>query len=107
METKELKVNQISLYREIARNLVNPLEVVREAISNTHDAAAQEISIRIFRNEANQFCIEFADDGDGMGEKEFERFFNLGDSLKAQNNIGQKGLGTKTFFRSGRAPGYY
>jgi len=102
METKELKVNQISLYREIARNLVNPLEVVREAISNTHDAAAQEISIRIFRNEANQFCIEFADDGDGMGEKEFERFFNLGDSLKAQNNIGQKGLGTKTFFRSGR-----
>ena len=33
-----------------------------------------------------------------MDEEDFERFFNLGDSIKAKNHIGQKGLGTKTFF---------
>lgn len=97
---KELKVNQISLYREIAKNLVNPLEVIQEAISNAHDAQSKEIMIKIFRNTSNIFCIEISDDGNGMGEQEFERFFNLGDSQKLQNNIGQKGLGTKTYFRS-------
>lgn len=102
MVEKNLKVNDVSLYREIARNLVNPLEVIREAISNSHDAKSNDISIKIFRNDANKFCIEIADDGDGMGEQDFERFFNLGDSLKEKNNIGQKGLGTKTYFRSGK-----
>ncbi|MCO5251074.1 MAG: ATP-binding protein [Candidatus Kapabacteria bacterium] len=97
---KELKVNQISLYREIAKNLVNPLEVIREAISNSHDAKSSEIMIKIFRNSDNIFCIEISDDGNGMGVEEFERFFNLGDSQKLKNNIGQKGLGTKTYFRS-------
>ena len=97
---KELKVNQISLYREIAKNLVNPLEVIREAISNSHDAQAKEILIRTFRNKENVFCIEISDDGNGMAENEFERFFNLGDSKKLIKNIGQKGLGTKTYFRS-------
>ena len=97
---KELKVNQISLYREIAKNLVNPLEVIREALSNAHDAKSTEIMIRIYRDSDNVFCIEISDDGNGMGENEFERFFNLGDSQKLQVNIGQKGLGTKTYFRS-------
>jgi hypothetical protein len=97
---KELKVNQISLYREIAKNLANPLEVIREAISNSHDAQSKEIMIRIYRNPNNIFCVEISDDGNGMGEQEFERFFNLGDSQKLTNNIGQKGLGTKTYFRS-------
>jgi hypothetical protein len=102
MSEKSLNVNSVSLYREIARNLVNPLEVIREAISNSHDAKANDISISIYYNNSNQFCIELADDGEGMGEIEFERFFNLGDSLKATNNIGQKGLGTKTYFRSAK-----
>jgi hypothetical protein len=101
MELKELSVNNVSLYREIARNLVNPMEVLREAISNSHDAKSDEIQIDIYRNESDEFCIKISDDGDGMNEKDFERFFNLGDSLKQNNNIGQKGLGTKTYFRSG------
>lgn len=102
MALKNLKVNDVSLYREIAQNLVNPLEVIREAISNSHDAKSSDISIKIFLNSDNKFCLEIADDGDGMGIIEFERFFNLGDSLKAKNYIGQKGLGTKTYFRSAK-----
>ena len=98
---KQLKVNQVSLYREIAKNLVNPLEVIREAISNSHDALAKEIMIKIDRtSQTNKIIIEISDDGNGMDEMGFERFFNLGDSQKLQNLIGQKGLGTKTYFRS-------
>ncbi|ABO48847.1 hypothetical protein Dred_0298 [Desulforamulus reducens MI-1] len=97
---KKLNVNEVSLYREIAKNLVNPLEVIREAISNSHDAQANEIRIKIYRNSDNALCIQISDDGKGMSEEDFERFFNLGDSLKKDNNIGQKGLGTKTYFRS-------
>ena len=102
MAKKELKVNDVSLYREIARNLVNPLEVIREAISNSHDAKSENIQIEIFRNDLDEFCLRISDDGDGMKEEDFERFFNLGDSLKHGNNIGQKGLGTKTYFRCGK-----
>ncbi len=98
---KPLNVNQVSLYREIAQNLVNPLEVIRESISNSHDASATEIMIRIFRNTSNNMIsIEVSDDGTGMDEAGFQRFFNLGDSLKQENLIGRKGLGTKTYFRS-------
>ncbi len=100
---KQLKVNQVSLYREIAKNLINPLEVMREAISNSHDASAKEIMIKIDRNpQSNKLVVEIADDGNGMDEEGFGRFFNLGDSLKLKNLIGQKGLGTKTYFRSAR-----
>lgn len=102
MALKELKVNDVSLYREIARNLVNPLELVREAISNAHDAKSDHIQIELFRNDSDEFCLRISDDGDGMKEEDFERFFNLGDSLKRGNNIGQKGLGTKTYFRCGK-----
>ena len=97
---KKLSVNQVSLYREIAQNLVNPLEVIREAVSNSHDALSKEIMIRVFRDNENNVCIEISDDGIGMDESDIERFFNLGDSLKKSNLIGQKGLGTKTYFRS-------
>ncbi len=97
---KTLSVNNVALYREIASNLVNPLEIIREAISNSHDAQAKEISIDISRNEDNDVVIRISDDGTGMDQEGFQRFFNLGDSLKKENLIGQKGLGTKTYFRS-------
>lgn len=46
------------------------------------------------------FCISFTDDGIGMNKSDLERFFNLGDSKKDKRNIGEKGLGTKIFFKS-------
>lgn len=95
-------VKDISLYREIAKNLVNPLEVPREAISNSIDAEAKNISIDIYRNSEGVFCISFTDDGYGMNYSDIESFFNLGDSRKDDRNIGEKGLGTKIFFKSER-----
>ncbi|WP_160670542.1 ATP-binding protein [Clostridium sp. C8-1-8] len=95
-------VKDASMYKEIAKNIVNPLEVPREAISNSIDAEAKNINIELYRNNEGLFCIDFIDDGVGMGRNEIERFFNLGDSCKDTRNIGEKGLGTKIFFRSKR-----
>lgn len=100
METFKPLVKDISLFKEIAKNLINPLEVPREAISNSIDAEAKNINIEVYRNVNGIFCISFTDDGCGMDKDELESFFNLGDSRKDKRNIGEKGLGTKIFFKS-------
>ena len=94
------QVKDISLFREIAQNIVNPLEVIREAISNSHDAEAKTISIIIYRNSSGKFILEIQDDGKGMDVNNIHRFFNLGDSNKDKLGIGEKGLGTKIYFKS-------
>lgn len=100
MDIRIPSVKDISLYKEIAKNLVNPLEVHREAISNAIDAEAKNITIEIYRNNEGLFCISFTDDGYGIDFNEIDSFFNLGDSRKDERNIGEKGLGTKIFFKS-------
>lgn len=100
METYKPLVKDISLFKEIVKNLINPLEVTREAISNSIDAEAKNINIEVYRNIEGVFCIAFTDDGCGMNKSELESFFNLGDSRKDKRNIGEKGLGTKIFFKS-------
>lgn len=94
------QINDVSLFKEIAQNIVNPLEVIREAISNSHDAEAKTISIIIDRNKAGKFILEIQDDGKGMNFNSVHRFFNLGDSNKLKQGIGEKGLGTKIYFKS-------
>ncbi|WHH58839.1 ATP-binding protein [Petroclostridium sp. X23] len=94
------KIKDISLFKEIAKNVVNPLEVIREGISNSHDAEAKQISITVYRNSEGKFILEMQDDGRGMDFNAIHRFFNLGDSLKNSIGIGKKGLGTKTYFKS-------
>lgn len=100
MEVYRPLVKDISLFKEIVNNLINPLEVTREAISNSIDAEAKTINIDVYRDINGIFCIAFTDDGCGMNKIELESFFNLGDSRKDKRNIGEKGLGTKIFFKS-------
>ncbi len=102
MKVYKPQVKDISLFKEIAQNIVNPLELLREGISNAHDAEAKNISIIMYRNEGGLFVIEIQDDGKGMNLANLHRFFNLGDSNKIKPGIGEKGLGTKTFFKSQR-----
>ncbi|ABR47777.1 hypothetical protein Amet_1598 [Alkaliphilus metalliredigens QYMF] len=94
------EVKEISLFREVAKNIVNPLEVIREGISNSHDADAKHISIVIYRNKSGKFVLEMQDDGKGMNFNNIQSFFNLGDSNKDNVGIGEKGLGTKIYFKS-------
>lgn len=58
MEKYKPQVKDIFLFKEIAQNIVNPLEILREAISNSHDAEAKIISILVYRNTSGNFTIE-------------------------------------------------
>jgi hypothetical protein len=102
METYKPRVKDISLFKEIAQNIVNPLEIIREGISNSHDAEARTMSVIIYRNKEGKFILEMQDDGKGMNISGIHRFFNLGDSHKDRQGIGEKGLGTKTYLKSER-----
>lgn len=74
------KVKEVSIFKEIAQNIVNPLEILREAISNSFDAEALNISININRNSDGDFLSTIKDDGKGMDINAIHKFFNLGDS---------------------------
>lgn len=94
------EVKDCSVFKEIALNTVKPLEILREAISNADDANANQINISIDRDEKGKLVIIIEDNGDGMGVEEIHKFFNLGFSHKDLCKIGEKGLGTKTFYKS-------
>lgn len=99
------KVDETQEFIEIANDFSNPLDLVREAISNAYDAKATEIKI-IF--EVVQECGEsilkilLQDNGTGMDKNGLQSFFDLGNSLRRNdpNTIGEKGHGTKVYFNS-------
>jgi hypothetical protein len=95
---KTPKVNEVNEFLEIASDFEDPLEVLRESLSNSYDAGATEVSITI-RNQPRGSDIVIEDDGCGMNERDLESFFDLGNSRKT-DSIGYKGHGTKIFYKS-------
>ena len=75
-------VNPANAYRQIITNFSNPLEFVREAISNSIDASATKMSVAIDQASGPtgqpEVRITIGDDGNGMDERTLERFFNFG-----------------------------
>lgn len=103
MEDKFLpKVKDCSVFKEVALNTINQLEVLREAISNADDANADEVIVTVDRDDTGEFILTIEDNGDGMDIDDIHRFFNLGFSHKSCNKIGEKGLGTKIFYKSSK-----
>ena len=95
---KAPKVNEVNEFLEIASDFEDPLEVLRESLSNAYDAHATDVVITIrSRPDGSDIIIE--DDGDGMTERDLESFFDLGNSRKT-DSIGYKGHGTKIFYKS-------
>lgn len=100
-------VDAVREFLEIAGDFTNPLEVVREAISNSIDARASLISIQFntVKKAGNRILVITIDDnGVGMGQGELQAFFDLGNSTKRKDSqtIGEKGHGTKVFFNCAR-----
>lgn len=99
------KVDETQEFIEIANDFSNPLDLVREAISNAFDAGAKniEISFNVVKEygEAN-LEIVLKDDGSGMDRNGLQSFFDLGNSLSrgVEEKIGEKGHGTKVYFNS-------
>src|ERR1700678_1320003 len=107
-EWTEIKplVNAEAELLEIASDFGNPLEIVREAISNAIDARANVIAIEFSVEEidgAQTLVIAIEDDGSGMTKESLERdFWGLGfsGSRDDKSKIGEKGHGTKIYLRS-------
>ena len=100
------QVNAEAEFREIVHDFGNPLEILREAISNAIDAHATWIKID-FRVEevegSKRSIITLLDNGEGMTREVLSRdFWGLGYSLSRERKeaIGEKGHGTKIFLRS-------
>ena len=99
------KVDETQEFIEIANDFSNPLDLVREGISNAFDAGAKniEISFNVVKEfgESNLEII-IKDDGTGMNQDGLQSFFDLGNSLSRGNDekIGEKGHGTKVYFNS-------
>lgn len=106
------EVNPKAEFAEIANDFSNPLEIIREAISNCFDAKASEIKISVFVDKTSgvdELVVEIKDDGDGVSEVSLKNFFGLGFSTrlkfdelgnKISDSIGEKGHGTKIYFNS-------
>jgi hypothetical protein len=93
---------------EILNDFGNPLEIVREAISNAIDANAAQMDITFEVKDihgSSRSVIRFIDNGKGMTDEILRRdFWGLGHSTSRGNKekIGEKGHGTKIFLRSER-----
>lgn len=101
-ETIEPKVNATQEFIEIAFDFSNPLDLVREAISNSFDAQATEMTMlfeAITLYGKKKFKITLEDNGTGMDLEGLHSFFDLGNSLSKddENKIGEKGHGTKVY----------
>jgi hypothetical protein len=100
------QVNAEAEFLEIASDFGNPLEILREAISNSIDAGAESIKIAFSVEEvdgAQTLVISIEDDGRGMTREALERdFWGLGFSVSRDDKtkIGEKGHGTKIYLRS-------
>ena len=93
-------------FLEILNDFGDPLEIVREAISNAIDAGAtkMDISFNVEEIQGNpRSVVRFVDNGRGMTEEVLKTdFWGLGHSTSRgdKTKIGEKGHGTKIFLRS-------
>jgi nitrate/nitrite-specific signal transduction histidine kinase len=103
------KVDETREFLEIATDFANPLDIVREAISNAYDAKCSYIRIHfevLQKYGESVLRILLEDDGEGMDKEGLEAFFNLGMSPRRNQKecgecvIGEKGHGTKIYFNS-------
>jgi len=99
------KVDEPREFLEIANDFANPLDLVREAISNSFDAKAGFIRLKFYVEKEygeDIFIIFIEDDGNGMDKKELQAFFDLGNSTTREDpeTIAEKGHGTKVYFNS-------
>lgn len=90
-------------FLEITRDFTSPKEAIREAISNSLDWNASNITIKLTEDKMRaeeELVLEIQDNGSGLNKERVQAFFSLGHttSQASEGKIGYKGHGTKTFF---------
>jgi hypothetical protein len=113
---ERVEVDELDVLRQASQNFTRPLELIREAISNSYDAGANNVRIIIGRQNWEgdmRWVVKIQDDGAGMVRDEtppnrntgsLRKFFKMGDSMRQEGNfqgfVGEKGLGIKVAFHS-------
>ncbi|HCT64808.1 MAG TPA: hypothetical protein DIC60_06030 [Lachnospiraceae bacterium] len=105
MDDIKPKVDPAREFREISGDFGHPLEIAREAISNSFDAKATTINIEfkvVIECGERVLKIVLMDNGEGMDRNQLQAFFDLGNSTRRSDPtaIGEKGHGTKIYFNS-------
>ena len=67
---KTPQVNEVNEFIEIASDFEDPLEVIREALSNSYDAEATWVDIEIKQDDEGRNTLIIKDDGHGMDEQD-------------------------------------
>ena len=110
-KTGEPVVKADRSFLEIVENFTDPREVLREGISNALDWGASTIKITIYEDATRadrELVIKIWDNGLGLTRERFFAFWNLADSpglerdkfgRKLGGRVGEKGHGTKTFWK--------
>lgn len=99
------RVNEAREFLEIAKDFREPKEIIREALSNSWDANATEVSFEFMLSpipgtRAKRIDVRISDNGEGMNDTTISDFFDLGESHKPKGSIGTKGHGTKIYYKS-------
>jgi hypothetical protein len=106
VEIIQPEVNAEAEFLEILNDFGDPLEILREGISNAIDAHATWIKIGFSAEEidgARQLVLSMIDNGQGMTRDVLAKaFWGLGYSPSRERDdaIGEKGHGTKIYLRS-------
>jgi hypothetical protein len=107
--TPEVKADRSFL--EIVENFTDPREVLREGISNALDWGASSIKITVYEDATRadrELVINIWDNGLGLTRERFFAFWNLAEcpglqrdkfGRKLGERVGEKGHGTKTFWK--------
>lgn len=105
----KVRVNEGYEIYQIVTDFGNPLEIFREAIQNSFDAAAKNIYICVVEQRSitgDKLVIDIIDDGSGLNRDNVSSFFDVANSTKVSEDyipIGQhgyKGHGSKVFFNA-------
>lgn len=105
-QKRKPEVDEAREFLEITRDFVDPRDAIREGISNALDWRGRNVSVKVQedrRRPDEELVVEISDDGVGLDESRLKAFFDLGRSMRgegAQERIGYKGHGTKTYFNS-------
>ena len=95
------EIDDARMFLHVMHARHDPLEVLREALSNSYDARARYAKVTVSTRSRQSLDVEVVDNGHGVRPMEFRYFFGLGFGNKSsQETIGNKGLGTKLFFNS-------
>lgn len=98
------EVSQAAVLKQAVLNTSQSIELLREAVSNSIDADARDIDVKLVGLGGDEWDVIIQDNGNGMEERHMRAFFNAGQTVKdfPQNEaIGEKGLGSKTTFVAG------